>query len=377
MHTSTRDSRVAHLGQLMTAVALTAMLAACGGGGGSSPAPIPTPPAPVPAPTPAAPTPSPGDLAATVAPTTYASGSVQAAAYSTLNAARQAGGFGTVAQNAALDSEAQSQAEFSIAHYTLANSYGGFDYDPSITYEGGANHLDANGYETVHIQPASLSSATDYTGYLPSDRAMHFAYPSDGTNANVSESASNGGYSGNIDMGAFCATSLLASPGHRQLLLDPRYRDVGIGYDQVSENSAGTGETFGCYIATAAKSFNYGPTGQATAPTGWFGIYPPDGTKVSGVGDGHGHGFAPSITVDSHLTLTVNSFTITDGSGNVVPVTLGLDALPPGGLFSSNWGNWSVATPNAPLQQGTTYTVNFQGSAGGTAIAKVWTFTTP
>jgi uncharacterized protein YkwD len=368
INTTTHDRKVAYLGQLMTAVALAGTLGACGGGGGDSTSSSSPAPAPTSAPTPAAPTPTAGDQSATVTAATYAAGSPEASAYATLNAARLAGGFGTLAQKAPLDSEAANQAEFSMAHYTVTNTTGGVNVDPNVT--GGILTIDSQGNETVHTQPSTYSSYPDYTGYLPWNRATHFGYGS----TDVSESAALGGYAGNIDIGADCVSLLLGSPSHRQLMLEPRYRDVGIGLTIVDRNAAVNSKTFGCYIATAAEAFAYSATGQATAPTNWVGIFPPDGSTVSSTGDGHGRGYAPSVTVDSHLTLTVNSFVITDPAGNVVPVTMNADAL---GLLSPTWPNWSFATPDAPLQKSTTYTVNFQGSAAGTAIAKVWHFTTP
>lgn len=361
MNTMTRDRKVAHIGQLMVAVALTATLAACGGGGGGDSAPPPAPtPIPNPPPPPA-PSPSAGDLSSTVQPTTYTVGSSQANAYATLNAARLQGGFGTVAQNAALDSEAQSQADFIAANYTVPSAVGGVEFNATALAA-----LQPDGNETGHVQLSTLPDQTHFTGYLPSDRAAHFGYPS----ADVAESAGFGNWS--AEAGATCVSELLLSPSHRQLLLDPRFRDFGVGVDALPFNTAGTISATDCYIATAAQSFTYSTTGQATAPTGWVGIYPADGTTVFATDDIHGHGFAPSVTVDSQLTLTVTSFIITDSTGTVVPTTLNADAI-----TTSTFANWAVATPNAVLNPSTTYTVNFQGSAGGTAIAKAWTFTTP
>ena len=360
--TKTRDHKVAQIGQLMVAVALTAALAACGGGGGGDSAPTPSPPPPTPAPPPPAPSPSTaGDLSSTVQPTTYTTGSSQANAYAALNAARLQGGFGTLAQNAALDSEAQDQADFIAANYTVASAVGGVEFNATAL-----TTLQPDGNETGHVQLTTLANQTHYIGYLPSDRASHFGYPS----ADVSESATFGNWS--AEAGTTCVSELLQSPSHRQLLLDPRFRDFGIGLDAQEFNTAGTISATDCYIATAAESYSYSTTGQATAPTGWVGIYPADGSTVYATDDIHGHGFAPSVTVDSHLTLTVTSFVITDSSGAVVPTTLNADAL-----TTSTFANWAVATPNAVLNPSTSYTVNFQGSAGGTAIAKVWTFTTP
>jgi uncharacterized protein YkwD len=365
MKTTMSDRKFAQLGRLMAAVAVTATLVACGGGGDASPAPASAAPAPAPAPAPGpapapapAPAPNPGDLSTTVKSTTYTAGSDKQVAFQALNAARLQGGFGTVAQNVSLDEEAQNQADFIVANYSVTDGLGGAQLNFAALVA-----LQPDGYETGHIQ---LSNLPGYTGYTPWDRAQHFGYPS----MNVSESAMFGGKGDNY--GAQCVGGLLTSPGHRELLLDPRFRDVGVGMATVSlPQLAGLTEyDADCFIATAAESMSYGASGMATAPDGWVAIFPADGSTVSTT-DSHGHGFAPSVTVDSKLTLNVTSFKITDASGKTVATTLNVDAL-----NAANFKNWAFATPNTVLQPNTTYTVNFQGSAGGNAIAKTWSFTT-
>ncbi len=367
MSTTTRDRKVTQIGKLMAAVAMAAALAGCGGGGDDNAAPppastpVPAPSSPTPVPSPAAPTT--GDMSSTVLLPTYAAGSPKLNAYTALNATRLQGGFGTLAQNDALDSEAQGQADFIAANYTVASAsaVGGVEFNAAAL-----SAFQADGNETGHVQLTTLPDESYYTGYLPSARAVHFGYPS----ANVAESATFGNWS--ADAGATCVSELLQSPSHRQLLLDPRFRDFGIGIDALPWNAARTISATDCYIATAAESYAYSASGQATAPTGWVGTYPPDGSTVFATDDSHGHGFAPSLTVDSKLALTVSSFTITDSDGRLVPTTLNADAI-----TTSVFSNWAVATPNNDLRASTIYTVNFQGSAGGIAIAKVWTFATP
>jgi len=364
---TTRNSRALCLAELMAAVALAASLAACcGGGGGSDDA---SAPAPAPAPTPAAPAPAPttGDLATTVKAASYTGGSHEALAYQAVNDVRLAGGLGTVAQSTALDAEAGSQADYAAATFTTLNTVTGGPIFDSSKYMA----LDANGNEAAHVQP---SDAQGFTGYLAANRAAHFGYPS----SYVAEVAAFPmqqltGATATTDA-ASCVAQIIASPAHRELLLDPSFRDVGIGFKVLAAPADGVSRfAFDCYIATAAASSSYSVTGMATAAEDWVGIYPADGSTVSALGDGHGGGYAPSVTVDSHLKLAALLFTITDAGGQVVSTTLNGDALAAGKGFD----NWAFATPTAPLQPSTTYTVNFQGSAGGKAIAKVWAFTTP
>ena len=360
MHTLMREEAIARISSLFAAASTAAALAACGGGA-EAPAPaLATAPVPTPAPVPAQ-SPGLGDLSSIVLPTTYAAGSSQEEAYAALDTARQQGGFGTLAQNADLDQEAQSQADFIAANYLIGSALGGKTFDtPLLTA------LQPDGSETGHVQLATLPDQSYFTGYLPSDRATHFGYPS----TDVAESATFGNWNG--EGGVACIANLLTSPSHRELLLDPRLRDVGIGLQSVPYDESGTISATDCYVATGAQSYSYTAGGQATAPYGWMGTYPPNGSVAASTGDEHGHGFAPSLTVDSRLDLSVNSFTITDSSGQLVPTTLNLDAI-----AGTSFNNWAFATPNEILTANATYTVVFKGVADGQAITKVWTFTTP
>ncbi len=353
------------LSNLAIAMSMVATLAACGGGGGSDSAAAPAP-APAPAPVGA---PTAGDLATTVQPATYPAGSHESSAYQAVNAARMAGGFGTLAQATAIDQEAADQAAYVAENYAVADSSGGLDWDVAALM---AKQPDGN--ETAHVQ---LSTMPGYIGYAATDRATHFGYPSIGA---VAEDASFTVASIGMDLGADCVAALLASPGHRQALLDPRWRDIGVGFADLAKpfDSPATMQASACYVATAVRSQTWGSTGYATAPAGWVGLWPIDGSTGLDIVDSHGHGYAPSVTVDSSKILTTTSFTIADSSGSVVPTTLNAD------LQQGVWGNWAFATPNATaLATGTTYTVHFvgsaapaDGSAAAVAIDRVWTFTT-
>jgi len=363
---------LARLGFLMACVAT---LAACGGGSGSDASSSPTP-----APSPAAPAPSPastaGDLSSTISSTTYTSGSHEAAAYAALNAARLAGGFGTLAQNSALDNEAQNMATYASVNYTTTSSVsGGTNFD-AVKMAA----TDSNGNEFAHVQ---TSGYTDYTGYLPSNRATYYGYPSMDvseaatTMQTVIDSSSTSTPDATAE-GQLCVSGLLGSPGHRQVMMDPRYRDVGLGYVTLTPvTNTSLQDTFyysDCYVATGAESTTYSSTGRATAATGWVGVFPADGATVSSTGDGHGYGYAPSVTIDSSLTLTTTSFTIKDSSGTVIPTTLNGSNT----ITGTGWNNWAFAVPNSTLTAGASYIVTYVGTASdGTSISKSWSFKTP
>lgn len=153
MHTLMREEVIARISSLFAAASTAAALAGCGGGA-EAPAPaLATAPVPTPIPVPAQ-SPGLGDLSSIVQPTTYAAGSSQQEAYAALDAARQQGGFGTLAQNADLDQEAQSQADFIAANYLIGSALGGQTFDtPLLTA------LQPDGSETGHVQLATRDSA--------------------------------------------------------------------------------------------------------------------------------------------------------------------------------------------------------------------------
>lgn len=330
-------------------------LAACGGGGGDQGAPAP---GPMPSP------PPPGDLSTTITATTYGSGTARALVYQALNETRLSFGSGTVAQASELDSEAQAQADYIAQNYVQNDSFGGVEFN-ALALEA----LQPDGLESGHVM---LQGLPGYVAYSPADRATHFGYPS----TEVGEAAT---FPTDLPLAANqsadCVSGLETSPGHRELLLDPRFRDLGIGLHTLSQAFDNNGSglfSFACYLAVGARASTYSASGLATAPADWVGLYPADGATVWSTGDGHGHGYAPSVTVDSHYSLTVTSFTITDPKGALVPVTLNADAL-----VDAQFANWAFATPNAALATSTSYTVHFVGTANGTAIDKTWHFTTP
>jgi hypothetical protein len=83
-------------------------------------------------------------------------------------------------------------------------------------------------------------------------------------------------------------------------------------------------------------------------------------------------------------TLTVSQFTMTDGSGSVVPARILVQAkaqagstattvVDPNNLLASGT---VILLPLAPLKASTTYTVTFNGARDGSAVSATWNFTT-
>ena len=348
--TSTTANRF-NLLRLAFATSMVAALAACGGGGGGSS--TVQPPAPSPAPSPS------GDISSVIQPATYAASGREELTYQALNHIRQAGGFGTLTQSTALDAAAKNQADYASANYVVQGTNGSGLFYEAETQPG-----------MYYLQTQGVGA---FVGEAAIDRAVAFGYPRDVT---LQETVDL--FTSNLDPttdAGYCVNNTLASPSARSFLLDLRYRNMGVGYSTLTQPIS-PGSAFymsDCYLTVAAPGVEYSAAHLATAPAGWVGVYPPDGSTATFRfnSDNTSHGFAPSVTVDSQLTLTTTSFTITDASGAVVPTTLNLDAVSP------PLPNWAFATPNAPLAPNATFTATFVGTAGGSAISRTWTFVTP
>ncbi|MDB5891042.1 MAG: Allergen V5/Tpx family protein [Polaromonas sp.] len=133
-------------GLLMSSLLLLA-LAGCGGGGGSS-----VPPAAVPAeiPPPVASTDVPAAngaaTGAAATPSAYAAGSEELAALNLLNAERSRCGFGTLAQNASLDTAARAHADYQIINNLLTHMQDAARYPRGFTGTTPADRVRAAGY---------------------------------------------------------------------------------------------------------------------------------------------------------------------------------------------------------------------------------------
>jgi len=187
----------------LSILALAAALTACGGGGGggstgNNPAPTPTP------------TPTTGNLDTTIHPTTYPAGSVELALYTELNQVRLAGGFGTIAQDPAIDAASNNHAKYVASNYfTLVN--GGY---PNL---GSFGLIDpSTGLMNAHVENPTWPF---FTGILPKDR--------------INAAGGQYAYGGEVmHTGApytSCVRDLLNSVFHRSALLSTSTQFVGFG----------------------------------------------------------------------------------------------------------------------------------------------------
>lgn len=335
-------------------VAAALILAGCGGGGGgnSTTTPVsPTPPVTVP---PVATDPT--ALQNTVAAPTYAAGSVQLDVFTTLNKVRTTYGVGQLAENAALN--------------TAANSH-------ALYLQG---RLQAGDFADMgHSEDPAKSG---FTGKTPYERALFAKYaPANGSviGENLSSMIAVDGVTS--APGIVAVEALLSGPYHRFGFFDGS-REVGIGQSSVRVPGEGG------VRHTVVANFSYSQGTQAQAPANdWIGVWPAD--KATGVlysfagetpnpiptNNGACAGYPVSIQVKAGQTLTTASFTITEtATGAAVRSQLSTAATDVNPAYAR--ANSAYLIPYAPLKLNTNYTVRFNGARDGTAIDKTWSFTT-
>ena len=336
--------------------ALVALVAACGGGGGGT-APLPTPQAGGggggSAGTPPPPSNSQYALQTNVPAPTYPAGTPRALILAKLNEVRAAGGWGLLGQSAALDQAANAHAQ-----YVLTNR------------------------QLTHVQTAGLPG---FTGVNPSDRAAA------------------AGYTGVVTevIGGFVASASAADfiPGvlrtiyHAQAL-QAGYRDVGIGVVLDTQ--------FNQYIVVVLSGVATGASQQLMA-AGGVKVYP--GVGQTNVLTAFNPATEvprplPELTLAGHpvsvlldnvneaqlaaSSLTVESFTLKDGSGNLVPALLmtapGVKVGP--GLTGDQRTDAMLAArslylvPKSPLLANTTYTAQVSARTSAGTYDRTWSFTT-
>lgn len=316
----------------LAAAVIAAFLAACGGGGGGSTDDSgnggggTTPPVAT------------DNRVLTATAYTYAAGSAEQLAMDKLNEIRLAGGFGALTQAVALDQAAAAHAQYALDNFRLAG--GGWDIDQIVGVGPGGTPLG-------HFERAGQPG---FTGVTVQDRALAAGY----AGAGVAEAAQiGGGVSPELGIaGAKSVTSLLTSIAHRELMLDPRSRDVGISMLAASVEEDPT------YLATSIV-YNVGASISTSLPAGWSAVYPLAGSTVDEAFT------SPSVHFAPGAALFVTSFTLTDEAGLVVP----------GALYDTTY-SWNAAYKiTGTLELGKTYTARFVGTVDGSAATKTWSFT--
>ncbi|MFP3637924.1 CAP domain-containing protein [Paraburkholderia sp. SIMBA_054] len=343
-------------------VALAGALAACGGGGGGSTSTPPAPSQPA----------STGNLQNTVPAPTYAAGSMQAAAFSQLNAFRSAMGVGQVAQNTNLDTSADKHA-FYLNTNIGTGALTGLTHNETSSF---ANYYGDTPLSRAQKAGISVNDwiAEDVAGGIPQTDAT--AYAKD------------------------CLSRLLDTVYHLQDMTSS-VEQVGIGFTQ----NSGTYVDYSCAFDFAEVSnvvgapqanavYIYG--GQQMAADAVAVAPLPNATGVelamvpettNPAPDLANPGRPVMVRVNAASpgdVLTVSSFTLTAANGTAVPARI---IVPSAALTGSTgatadvnnkfYPGVAILLPLAPLAPNTTYTVAFSGARNGKPVTpKPWTWTT-
>jgi uncharacterized protein YkwD len=299
-----------------TAGLAAALLVACGGGGSDTKSVAASSSA----------------AAGALGTTPYAPGSPQRLALDTLNAARDACGFGTVSPSLRLD-----QAAANHASYLALNNVVG--------------HFEELG-------------RTGYTGVEPADRAATLGYRPNRVNENIAFGSFGGG-----EDAARAVRTLLAAPYHAHGMLSA-YTDVGIAVATAQSGDAvviDLGNPFADPLPAPASVLTY-PCAGVTNAMGFSNHEAP--TPFPSLPDAS---WGQPILVRGPESLRISNVTIS-GLGQEVPVlvTYGDGATPdPQGFFMSGW----FAIIPAVLR-GPDYAVTIDYTIGGATGSTRFAFST-
>lgn len=339
------------------ATLVTLSLVACGGGGGEDSAGDggSNPVVDV--------VPSAGTLQTSVGAHSYPAHSTQADAYETLSAARVAAGTGPLAQSAAVDVAAQKHAAYLTAY--LASTSDWHTEDPTKT---------------------DLFYAT-----APADRIAKAGFAA----GYATEVIGGAGHEG----GRGCSLGLLNTVYHAiAMLSEATHVGVGVGADAVDiplcvmDLATASTNTYG-QVPAAGELVAYPYNGQTGVyEVTYIGneIPRPPMSVVPGLNTGTTviAGFRNADFVNlghaGTLNATVTKFELKDGSGNLVPagvlVNASVKSVAAGPVLTADPNmptGFAVLVPQAALLRGTTYTASFAATlGGGKSVAKTWSFTT-
>lgn len=321
------------LNTLLVALAAACSLAACGGGGSSTPDVVISPPATTEPP--GSVTPPPGTPPAEVgAPA--AVGIIATDGRNWFNYRRTQIGIATVARNTIVDRAAQNHSDYQRLNDTI-----------------------------THDETAGLAG---FTGVSLLDRLKAAGYPplSGGyvLGEVISASSSNSGF--------FMAEELITAIYHRFVVFEPMFKEIGTGSATTSRNYTYYTADFTANNGLGAgigrgKVVNWPYSGQTGVAPNFFS----DQESPDPIPGANEVGYPVSVHGDLTAVLTVQSFTIQQRGGAILPVRLLQHAGDEHTPESA-----AAIVPLSPLRSGTTYDVSFVGTADNIAVTRTWSFTT-
>lgn len=341
------------------ALGVTLALAACGGGGGGDDsANNGTSPA-----TPGAPASTLQYIPQITAmpANTYAIGSIESEAFSTINRLRSECGFGQLTQDTRLDSSASKHSAYMVENFT---EYG---------------HNQGNKAHPL------------YSGHTPNERMITEGYPSDGS---MSEGMFGGSMFNQMNLARASVASLMTAPYHGLDILSNR-QNIGIGF-QKKPDFTNHNLVVGTFNYGSPSNKDYQPIVQ-DLPSEDVLTYPCMGTQIHQV-NFFGEvpdplpGRNPYINPVGHpiymvakkgSNLTINSIKLTQQATGkdipLMPARYSSSEKYPGTdqLFGhANIMDWAFVFPDVGLERNTLYRVDLHATVSGKQMVKSFTFST-
>ena len=287
----------------------------------------------------------------------YPAGSFALGYFDTLNQIRGLVGVGLLAQNTSLDVASQHHADYTSMNYDPATMNGVIDPTTGLLYAHSEDVGKPLFYAPTPQQRDTLAGYQNTTSEVGVSTYSNDSY---------------GGISG--------VQEQMNTVYHRAAILSDQPRFIGIGSNSTSTASPSYGWSFEdtgmvlnpATLPAGAMAFYPTPNGTMKAPfweTSWEQPSPlPSVPTTQHLGGGI------SVQVGGFDSIAVTTFTLTDASGNNVPVYQENPATDSSGYLP---GNIAFIIPQAPLNLATSYTTRFVGTDNGTTISRTWTFNTP
>jgi uncharacterized protein YkwD len=296
-------------------------------------------------------------VVSTQQPSTYPAGSEQKAAFDLLNQERLACGFGTLAQNTALDTAALNHSM-----YQFINNVSTHEED-KVQYPNG------------------------FTGHTVLDRVVYAGYGTPATVRRAAEDFAEGSRAAatasTVGDGTFYTRALLSAPVHLASMMS----DADAAGTAFVDSGAIAGYPFGGRRTMAL--FNFGFQARQSLDRSAVVTYPCQGStgivwQISNETPGPipgrnlsvdpiGPGIVVKVAAGRVLAISAASVVNTNTGGATATYILNAANDPSGGVVGTNQ---AVVIPLAPLAANTAYQVNVSGAHDGVPFSRSFTFTT-
>jgi uncharacterized protein YkwD len=254
-----------------------------------------------------------------------------------INYRRSQAGVGALTRNSQLDRAAQAHSDYQRLNNTVSHEEA--SDKPGFTGVSVENRVQAAGYTLVpnYASGEIIAATTNNTGF-------------------------------------YMAEELVTAIYHRFVMFEPLFKDMGTGSAATSANyvyfTTNLGATRGYSPGLPSHSIVSWPFNGQTGVTTTFASNYEEPDPVPDINE-----VGYPISVHANLTepVAVTSFTVrAHGATNNLATRLLLKGQDPNTTMASV----AAIVPLAPLAANTTYDVNFNGTVGGAAVSKTWSFTT-